>query len=61
MPHLGAKQRLHPKSDFGCSLCYEGENGGGLYAKCRVLLRFALEAEANGHTHIEDVRCLLDL
>lgn len=60
MPHFGAKQRLHPKSDFGCSLCSEGENGG-LYTKGRALLRFALEAEANGHAHIEDVRCLLDL
>ena len=29
MPHFGVKQRLHPKSDFGCSLCYEGENGEG--------------------------------
>ncbi|KXB75399.1 hypothetical protein HMPREF3185_00816 [Porphyromonas somerae] len=27
MLRLRAKQRLHPKSDFGCSLCYEGEKG----------------------------------
>ena len=58
--HLGARQRLHLKSDFGCSLYYERERGG-LYTKGRALLRFALEAEANGHAHIEDVRCLLDL
>ena len=37
------------------------ERKGGLYAKYRVLLRLALEAEANGYAHIEDVRCLLDL
>ena len=37
------------------------ERKGGLYTKGRVLFPSALEAEANGHAHIEDVRCLLDL
>ena len=37
------------------------ERKGGLYTKGRVLFPSALEAEANGYAHIEDVRCLLDL
>ena len=37
------------------------ERKGGLYAKCRVLLRLALEAEANGHAHIEEVSYVFDV